>query len=881
MKGKQLQRYYDPNNAEKRIYQQWEKAGFFTPTAEGKTFSIPMPPPNITGNLHMGHALDNTLQDILSRWKRMEGFSVLWLPGTDHASIATETKVVKALEKEGKTKYDIGREAFLERLWQWKAEYGGTITEQLRRLGCSCDWTRERFTMDEGLNKAVNEVFIQLYHKGLIYRGDYIINWCTQCRTTLSDIEVEHIDKDGNLYHIKYPLVDEDDYLIIATTRPETILGDTAVAVNPADQRYQSYIGKKIKLPLMAREIPIIADEYVDQEFGTGALKITPGHDHNDFEIGVKHNLPAVHVIDEEGYMTKDAGKYHSLNLYDCRKQVINDLKAQGLLVKIEDYQHGVGHCYRCQSVVEPLVSKQWFVKMKPLAQPAIKAAENGDVRFVPERFTKIYLHWLEEIRDWCISRQLWWGHRIPVWYCNCGKEIVQANPPQKCGECGNTQLKQDEDVLDTWFSSALWPFSTLGWPEQTQDLKRFFPADVLITGRDIIFFWVARMIFSSLEFMGEVPFQDVLIHGLLRDADGRKMSKSLGTGIDPLEIIDQSGADALRFALISGMTMGNDARFRDEKVEAARNFTNKLWNAARFYQMNMEEGNVEELTSPPENLASAWILSRLNNVIEEMNEHLTKYRFNEAAQTIYDFIWTEFCDWYLEMIKAPLNSDSLSEQKQTRSVLDYVFREILKLLHPLMPFVTEEIFQHIQGDNTSIMIAKWPEFKSSFNNQAAEEKMAIIQSLIRGIRNIRQEMEIKPHKKIKVIFSTDATQQEFIAANKDYFYKLAAVDSIEFKSTLAETKGAVSLVIRGIQIDLPLAQMMDLDKEYNRLQKEYHRIQSEIDRVEKMLANQGFVQKAPAHLVTKEKEKQQEYLKSLQQLEQRISQIKKAAQNG
>ncbi|MGB4373675.1 MAG: valine--tRNA ligase, partial [Halanaerobiales bacterium] len=691
-----LAKKYDPVQVEEKWYQLWEEKGFFKASLnpEKDAYSIVMPPPNITGELHLGHALDNTLQDILTRWKRMQGHNTLWLPGTDHASIATEVKVVEKLREEGIEKDDLGREGFLEKAWEWKREYGGRITRQLRKMGSSCDWSRERFTMDEGCSRAVREVFVELYERGLIYQGDYIVNWCPDCQTTLSDIEVEYEEHDSHIWHLRYPLKDSEDYIVVATTRPETMLGDTAVAVNPHDERYRDLIGKTVILPLMNREIPIIADEYVDKDFGTGMVKVTPAHDPNDFEIGLRHELELIKVIDEDARMTEVTGKYAGMDRYQCRKEVIKDLEELGFLEKIEDYQHSVGQCYRCDTVIEPLVSKQWFVKMQPLAEPAIKAVKEGRVRFIPERFSKVYLNWMENIRDWCISRQLWWGHRIPVWYCqDCGEVIVSKEEEVKsCPVCGSTNLRQDEDVLDTWFSSGLWPFSTLGWPEETEDLKYFYPTSVLVTGRDIIFFWVARMIFMALEFMDEVPFRDVYIHGLIRDAQGRKMSKSLGNGIDPLELIDKYGADALRFTLITGNSPGNDMRFREERMEASRNFANKIWNASRFILMNIEDLDFGEIKEEELDftLADYWIISRLNKISATVDEALEKYNFGEVSKSLYDFIWSEYCDWYIELIKARLYQDEDPVAKKTAQFVGTVVLEkILRLLHPVMPFIT------------------------------------------------------------------------------------------------------------------------------------------------------------------------------------------------
>ncbi len=879
-----LPKQYDPHQVEKKLYQEWEENNYFAPRGNGQSYTIPMPPPNITGELHMGHALNNTLQDILTRWRRMAGDRVLWLPGTDHASIATEARVAATLKEEGIEKKELGREEFLQRVWEWKYKYGGMITEQLRRLGSSCDWSRERFTMDEGLNRAVIEAFIRLYNKELIYRGDYIVNWCPYCETTLSDIEVEHEEKDGHLYHIRYPLADGSGELIIATTRPETMLGDTAVAVNPEDERYRGFVGKKIILPLLDREIPIISDSYVDPEFGTGALKITPGHDPNDFEVGRRHDLPRINAMDEKGIMTEAAGPYAGLDRYAARKKVLADLEEKGLLSRVEDYEHAVGHCYRCDQEIEPLVSKQWFVKMKPLARPAIQAVQEGDVCFVPERFDRIYLQWMEEIRDWCISRQLWWGHRIPVWYCQgCEKEIVAREEPADCPKCGSDELEQDPDVLDTWFSSALWPFSTLGWPENTQDLQSFFPADVLVTARDIIFFWVARMIFSSLEFMDQAPFDDVLIHGLILDTDGKKMSKSMGTGIDPLEVIDDHGADALRFALVNGFTLGNDNRFRHEKVEAGRNFTNKLWNAARFFLMNLGDFDPSGRQLNPQDLPSRWILSRMQTWTEVIDEHLKSYRFSDYAREIYEYIWNEFCDWYIEMAKPALQAEAKSpEKEETLTVLWHVLGGLLKMLHPIMPFVSEEIWKALPGGEGTIMYAPWPRPNKDLVDREAEEEMETLQSVIRSIRNIRQEMNIPPGRKVEAKFFLEGDQHELLKKGKDYLNRLAGISEYSLYTWEQERpEHAVSAVTRGIEVVLPLAGLMDLKEEFNRLEKKKEKLEQEMERVEKQLSNPGFVNNAPGHLVQKEKEKREAFKADYELLCKRYRQVKSALESG
>jgi len=874
-----LPKTYDPDKVEEKWYQHWEDKGYFKATfdPDKESFSIVMPPPNITGQLHVGHAFDNTLQDILTRWKRMQGYNALWLPGTDHASIATEVKVVNKMREEGLEKDDVGRDGFLDRAWEWKEEYGDRITNQLRKIGSSCDWSRERFTMDEGCSKAVKEVFVELYDKGLIYQGDYIVNWCPDCHTTLSDVEVEHEDHASNIWHLKYPIKDSDRFIVVATTRPETMLGDTAVAVNPGDERYQDLIGKKIILPLVGREIPIITDDFVDKEFGTGMVKVTPAHDPNDFAMGVRHDLELIKVIDEDAKMTEITGKYAGMDRYECREEVVNDLKELGLLDRIEDYEHAVGQCYRCDTVVEALVSKQWYVKMKPLAEPAIKAAKEGDVNFVPERFKKTYLNWMENIRDWCISRQLWWGHRIPVWYCqDCGEVIVtKEDDVTNCTACDSTNLKQDEDVLDTWFSSGLWPFSTMGWPENTKELEFCYPNNVLVTAFDIIFFWVARMIFMGLEFMDEVPFKDVYIHGLIRDSQGRKMSKSLGNGVDPIEIIDKYGADALRFTLITGNTPGNDMRFREERLEASRNFANKIWNASRFILMNVEELDFESI-NPDEldyTMADKWILSRLNKVTKDIEDALDKYNFGEVSKTLYDFIWSEFCDWYIELIKPRLYQDQDEVAKKTAQYIGVtVLERILRLLHPVMPFITEEIWQQLPGTGESIMITSWPASSPDELDQEVEEKMSLTMDIIKSIRNIRNEMKVNPGKRIKAILNVPAEKQEIVEQGYDYIKDLGRLNELRVKLELVDKPDKASTAITGgVEVILPLEGMVDIDKEIERLEKEYEEMLGEIKRAEGKLANKGFVNKAPEELVKREKEKLQEYQEKKDMLKQRL----------
>ncbi|MEJ6952209.1 valine--tRNA ligase [Natronospora cellulosivora (SeqCode)] len=877
-----LAKTYNPDEVEEKWYQKWEEKAYFeaafNPSKE--SYSIVMPPPNITGQLHLGHALDNTLQDILTRWKRMQGFNTLWLPGTDHASIATEVKVVEKMREDGYEKDDLGRDGFLERAWEWKEEYGGRITKQLRKIGSSCDWSRERFTMDEGCSQAVKEVFVELYERGLIYQGDYIVNWCPDCHTTLSDVEVEHEDHSSHIWHLKYPLKDRDEYIVVATTRPETMLGDTAVAVNPHDERYKDLIGTSVVLPLVNREIPIIADEFVDKEFGTGMVKVTPAHDPNDFDMGQRHDLEIIKVIDEDANMTESAGKYAGMDRYKCREEIIKELKEAGLLEDIEDYDHAVGQCYRCDTVIEPLVSKQWFVKMQPLAEPAIKAVKDGDIRFVPERFDKVYLNWMENIRDWCISRQLWWGHRIPVWYCQDCNEVIVSKEDEvtECPACQSKDLKQDEDVLDTWFSSGLWPFSTLGWPKDTEELKFYYPTDVLVTGRDIIFFWVARMIFMSLEFMDEIPFSDVYIHGLIRDSQGRKMSKSLGNGIDPLEVIDKYGSDALRFTLITGNTPGNDMRFREEKLEASRNFANKIWNASRFILMNIPDLDFDNISEDDleYTLADRWIISRLNKVTKEVEEALAKYNFGEVSKTLYDFIWSEFCDWYIELIKPRLYQDQdLKAKKTAQYVGILVLEKILRLLHPVMPFITEEIWQQLPGTTESIMLANWPAVVEAEIDQEVEDKMNLSMDIIKAIRNIRNEMKVNPGKRIKAILNVPSDKKSIVDEAYDYIKDLGRIKELTIAEDLADKPDKSSTAITsGVEVILPLEGMVDLDKEIERLEKELGNVFGEINRAKGKLSNEGFVNKAPAELVDREKEKLEEYQEKRDMLQERLAEL-------
>ena len=881
MKDEQnLSTVYEPQKVEEKWYQIWEKEGYFKARAEEESshFSIVMPPPNVTGSLHLGHALDSTLQDILTRWHRMQGEDTLWLPGTDHAGIATQARVEEHLAKEGLSKEALGREKFLERVWAWKKQYGGHITTQLRKLGTSCDWSRERFTLDEGCSEAVKEVFVRLYEKGLIYQGNYIINWCPKCQTTISDIEVEHEPHAGMIWHIRYPVVDSDEEVIVATTRPETMLGDTAVAVHPADERYRMLVGKQLRLPLTDRVIPIIADDYVDKEFGTGAVKVTPAHDPNDFAIGLRHNLEQIAVLDRHAVLNEHAGKYAGLDRYEARRQVVADLEKLGFLVKVEEHENAIGQCYRCDTVIEPMVSKQWFVKMKPLAEPAIQAVKDGEIRFVPERFTKVYLGWMENIRDWCISRQLWWGHQIPVWYCqDCGKVICVKEEPQVCPECGSGSLVRDPDVLDTWFSSALWPFSTMGWPQETETLKCYYPTSVLVTGRDIIFFWVARMIFSGLEFMPDVPFQDVFIHGLVLDAQGRKMSKSLGNGIDPIEVIEQYGADTLRFMLITGNTPGNDLRFQMERLEAMRNFTNKIWNASRFALMNLTDyqevncgtnaggsatGNTA-VEGTEYTLADRWIRSRYNHTASEVTRSLIRYELGEAGRLIYEFIWNELCDWYIEMVKSRLyGKESEASRKTAQKVLAQTLRETMQLLHPFMPFLTEEIWQHLPHQGETVMLAPWPQGAEAELDEQAEADMTVLMDVIKAIRNLRSEINVPLGKKAHVVLI--ARNDEVIAAlqkGEGYLRDLAGLAEIEMLLNSQEKpEQAVAAVVSGVEVYLLLQGLVDLEKEKARLEKEKGVFEQEITRLEKKLSNKGFLTKAPQEIVAKEEDKLKDY---------------------
>ena len=858
--AKELPKTYDPKQVEKRIYQNWCDKGYFHAEVDKskEPFTIVIPPPNVTGQLHMGHALDETFQDIIIRTKRMQGYNALWIPGTDHAGIATQIKVEEDLRvNEGLTRYDLGREEFLKRVWQWKEKFGDRIISQLKTLGCSCDWDRERFTMDEGCSKAVREVFVNLYEKGLIYQGSRIINWCPNCATALSDAEVEYSEQDGFFWHIKYPIKDSDEFIEIATTRPETLLGDTAVAVNPEDERYTHLVGKTLIL-LVGREIPIIADDYVDKEFGTGCVKITPAHDPNDFEVGLRHNLEQIKVMNDDATINSYGGKYEGMDRYEARKAMVADLEAEGLLVKVVPHAHNVGQCYRCSTTVEPITSKQWFVKMAPLAKPAADAVKTGDTRFIPERFTKTYSHWMENVHDWCISRQLWWGHRIPAFYCEaCGETTVSKEDITVCPKCG-AAVKQDPDVLDTWFSSALWPFSTLGWPEKTPELEHFYPTSVLVTGYDIIFFWVARMMFSGLEHMGEVPFKDVYIHGLVRDSQGRKMSKSLGNGIDPLEVIDQYGADALRFTLASGNSPGNDMRFYMERVEASRNFANKIWNASRFVMMNL---TIDKCSTPDVSkleLEDKWIIHEYNELVREVTENLEKYELGVAASKLYDFIWDKFCDWYIELVKPRFSQDNDSNLV-AQNTLVYVLSNTLKLLHPFMPFITEEIWQALPHEGESIMISAFPTYNADFEDKASCEAMQIIMESIKGIRNIRNEMNVPPSKKAKLFIVTE--RSELFSAGSIFYTKLASASEVvicENKDGIPEN--SVSVASPGGEFLLPLDDLVDKAKEIERLEKEKTRLEGEIKRVDGKLSNKGFTDKAPAAVVEEERKKGEQY---------------------
>lgn len=888
--SKELEKTYNPNEIETRLYEKWINKRYFHAKVDKnkKPFTIVIPPPNITGKLHMGHALDETMQDILIRFKRMQGYEALWLPGTDHASISTEVKVINQLKSEGIDKDDLGREGFLERTWRWKEEYGGAIVEQLKKLGSSCDWERERFTLDEGCSKAVEEVFVKLYEKGLIYKGSRIINWCPVCQTSISDAEVEHEEQSGHFWHIRYPIVGEEgSYVQIATTRPETLLGDTAVAVHPEDERYQSIIGKKVLLPIVNREIPVVADTYVDKEFGTGVVKITPAHDPNDFEVGKRHNLPEINILNDNATINSNGGKYKGLERYEARKKIVAELEELGLLVKVEDHSHNVGTHDRCSTTVEPMIKQQWFVKMDELIKPAVDAVKSGEIKLIPERMEKTYFNWTDNIRDWCISRQLWWGHRIPAYYCKkCGEVTVAktTDKPKQCPKCGHTEFTQDEDTLDTWFSSALWPFSTLGWPEQTEELDYFYPTNVLVTGYDIIFFWVIRMIFSGYEHMGKKPFDTVLFHGLVRDSQGRKMSKSLGNGIDPLEIIDKYGADALRFTLITGNAPGNDMRFYHERVEASRNFANKVWNASRFIMMNFDKADTASFEpaafDKTEGFTQAdrWILSKSNSLIKEVTANMEEYELGIAVQKVYDFIWEEFCDWYIEMVKPRLYNEEDNTKNAALWTLKHVLIDSLKLLHPYMPFITEEIFCNLQEEEKSIMIAKWPIYIERYNFNKDEEAVELIKTAVKGIRNVRAEMNVPPSKKATVfVVSSNEKVRDIFENSKVFFATLGYAGEVIVKADregIAED--AVSAVIPSATVYMPFAELVDISKEIERLEKEKSRLEGELKRVNGMLNNEKFISKAPEAKIKEEKEKKDKYTNMMGQVMERLNNLKK-----
>ncbi|MBP3798284.1 MAG: valine--tRNA ligase [Ruminococcus sp.] len=871
---KELSKLYEPNKVEDNIYKFWLDGNYFhaEPDPKKKPYTIVIPPPNITGQLHMGHALDETLQDILIRWKRMSGYCTLWLPGTDHAAIATEAKIVEAMRKEGITKEDLGREGFMKRAWEWKAQFGGRIVEQLKKLGSSCDWERERFTMDEGCSKAVKEVFVKYYEKGLIYRGERIINWCPKCRTSLSDAEVTYEDQPGYFWHLRYKIKDSDDYVELATTRPETLLGDTAVAVNPNDERYKHLVGKTVILPIVHREIPVVADDYVEMDFGTGVVKITPAHDPNDFEVGLRHKLPVINVMNDDATIVDEYPAYAGMDRYEARKKIVEDLEKEGALVKIEDHSHNVGTCYRCGTTVEPKVSTQWFVKMKPLAQPAIDAVKNGDTKFVPERFDKIYFHWLDNIRDWCISRQIWWGHQIPAFYCDeCGEMVVTKENSAVCPKCGKP-MRQDPDTLDTWFSSALWPFSTLGWPDKTKDLEYFYPTNTLVTGYDIIFFWVIRMMFSGLENMGKVPFDTVLIHGLVRDAQGRKMSKSLGNGIDPLEVIDQYGADALRFMLATGNAPGNDMRFIEDKVKASRNFANKIWNAARFIMMNLPDDFKADKLPDELNVEDKWVISKFNTLAKEVNENLEKFELGVAVSKLYDFIWDIYCDWYIELTKPRIAAGGETEAT-AQAVLVWVMKGMLKLLHPFMPYITEEIWQALVNDGSAIMVQDFPVYDEKLTFAEDEADFEKIIAGIRGIRNRRAEMNVPPSVKAKLFIETE--QKDVFAKGEMFFERLASASEVVIMDK-CEEKDCVNVVTDSARFFIPLSDIVDTEKELARLNKDKQKVQKDIDFLSGKLSNQGFIAKAPAQLIEAEKAKLAKAQEKMAKIEESIAALGK-----
>lgn len=872
---RELAKQYNPADVEDRIYQGWVENNYFTaePDDSKEPFTVVIPPPNVTGQLHMGHALDETLQDILVRYKRMAGFNALWIPGTDHAGIATQIKVEEALRnEEGLTRYDLGREKFLDRVWDWKNKFGDRIINQIKKLGCSCDWSRERFTMDEGCSDAVKEVFVKLYEKDLIYQGNRIINWCPHCITALSDAEVEYEEQDGFFWHINYPVKDSDEVVEIATTRPETLLGDTAVAVNPDDERYAHLVGKTLILPLVGREIPVIADDYVDKEFGTGCVKITPAHDPNDFEVGLRHNLEQIKVLNDDATVNSYGGKYEGMDRYEARKAMVKDLEDLGLLVKVVPHKHNVGQCYRCGTTVEPITSKQWFVKMEPLAKKAIEVVKDGTIKFVPDRFSKTYLNWMENVHDWCISRQLWWGHRIPAYYCECGETVVSKEEVTTCPKCGKA-MKQDPDVLDTWFSSALWPFSTLGWPEQTDDLKYFYPTSVLVTGYDIIFFWVARMIFSAMEHMDREPFKHVFIHGIVRDSQGRKMSKSLGNGIDPLEVIAEYGADALRFTLATGNSPGNDMRYYKERVEASRNFANKIWNASRFLLMNLDIDSVELPAASELRCEDKWIISSFNTLAKEVTDNLDKFELGVAVSKLYDFIWDNYCDWYIELVKPRLYEASGAD-KVAQKVLAYILVNTLKLLHPFMPFITEEIFGYLPTGEDSIMVSQWPKYNAELSFPEDEKRMQLVMDAIRSIRNLRTQMNVVPSKKAKVIIVTENT--DLFSGTEMFFEKLAGASETVIQSDKSGIgDNAVNAVTEGAEVFIPLDELVDKEKELERLTSEQKKLEAEIKRVEGKLGNASFVEKAPAKIVEEEKAKGEKYKAMLEKVLESIEKLK------
>ena len=873
--SRELAKTYNPGEVEDRIYDFWLKGGYFhaEPDSKKKPYTIVIPPPNITGQLHLGHAMDETLQDILIRWRRMQGYSALWVPGTDHASIATEAKIVEAMRAEGITKEQIGREAFLKRAWAWKDKFGSRIEQQLRKLGVSCDWERERFTLDEGCNKAVREVFVRLYEKGLIYRGERIINWCPHCKTTISDAEVEFEEKDGSFWHLRYPFKDGSGYLELATTRPETMLGDTAVAVHPDDERYKAIVGKTLILPLVGREIPVVADEYVEQDFGTGVVKITPAHDPNDFEVGRRHNLPVINVMNEDGSINENGGKYAGMSGLEARKQIVKELDEQGYLVSIEPIKHNVGTCYRCHSTIEPRVSKQWFVKMEPLAKPAIKAVREKDVRFIPERMEKVYFNWMENIKDWCISRQLWWGHRIPAWYCDdCGETVVARTAPDTCPKCGSHHLHQDEDTLDTWFSSALWPFSVLGWPDKTKDLEYYYPTNTLVTGYDIIFFWVARMIFSGIEHTGQVPFHTVFFHGLIRDSQGRKMSKSLGNGIDPLKVIEKYGADALRFTLITGISPGNDTRYSDERVEASRNFANKIWNASRFILMNIDGKDVPNELPRTLSMEDKWILNSFNNLAQEINDNLEKFEFGVAAQKLHDFIWEQFCDWYIEIAKIRLNGTDEAAAQQVRQVLVWVMTRTLALLHPFMPYITEEIWQSLPHNGEALVAAPYPAYDEKLHFPEDAAKMESIMDAVRSVRNRRSEMNVQPSRKTMLHIAT--AKEDIFRAGEEIFKRLAYAAGIEVAPSFS-LDGAVTIVTPDAKIYIQMNELVDMEAEKKRLTKELETAQRGYQNAQAKLQNEKFMSKAPEKVVAGVRENAQKLKEHMELIQSSLDALK------